>query len=216
MHVIDKTEDVKKQYANDKKLCVRIGLHAKHSTNREGFSNWLFKKYDFSGALRILELGCGNGAQWEGYLDRIPPDCLLVLTDLSDGMVGRVWGKFGSQRRVLSQTADIRNLPFPDECFDVVIANHMLYHVSNLPQAISEVRRVLKKAPEHFMRLQTETAGYGHFYAALSGRLTRSKTFFPKSFPSAFKTAQECSGHIFHTSAELIMKIPCALPSLKI
>lgn len=155
MHTIDKTEDVKKQYANDKNLSARIGLHAKYSTNQEGFPNWLFKKYDFSGAARILELGCGNGAQWEGHLDRIPPDCLLVLTDLSDGMVGRVWEKFGSPSRVLAQTADIQSLPFPGECFDAVIANHMLYHVPNLPQAISEVRRVLKSG--------------GTFYAATNG-----------------------------------------------
>nr|MBQ6242284.1 methyltransferase domain-containing protein [Lachnospiraceae bacterium] len=39
---------------------------------------------------------------------------------------------------------DIKDIPFPDKEFDVVIANMMLYHVPDLPRALREVRRVLK------------------------------------------------------------------------
>jgi ubiquinone/menaquinone biosynthesis C-methylase UbiE len=42
------------------------------------------------------------------------------------------------------QQANIQTLDFADETFDVVVANHMLYHVPDLPQALAEVRRVLK------------------------------------------------------------------------
>ncbi len=39
---------------------------------------------------------------------------------------------------------DAQSIPYPDETFDVVIANHMLYHVPDRPKAIGEICRVLK------------------------------------------------------------------------
>ena len=46
--------------------------------------------------------------------------------------------------------ADIRDLPFEDESFDGVVANHMLYHVPDRPQALAEIRRVLRSAGRVF------------------------------------------------------------------
>ena len=42
------------------------------------------------------------------------------------------------------QVADIQELPFDDATFDLVVANHMLYHVPDLTKALQEVVRVLK------------------------------------------------------------------------
>ncbi len=39
---------------------------------------------------------------------------------------------------------DAQSIPYEDETFDVVIANHMLYHVPDRPRALAEIRRVLK------------------------------------------------------------------------
>ena len=40
---------------------------------------------------------------------------------------------------------DAQNLPFKDNCFDRVLAIHVLEHLPNLPSAIEETNRVLKK-----------------------------------------------------------------------
>jgi len=40
--------------------------------------------------------------------------------------------------------ADIRNLPFDDEHFDVILCNHVLEHIPNDQKAMSELFRVLK------------------------------------------------------------------------
>ena len=40
--------------------------------------------------------------------------------------------------------ADGRGLPFPDGTFDVVMANHMLYHVADIDRTVAEIQRVLK------------------------------------------------------------------------
>ena len=39
---------------------------------------------------------------------------------------------------------DVQAIPYIDSEFDVVIANHMLYHVPDRGKAYSEIRRVLK------------------------------------------------------------------------
>jgi SAM-dependent methyltransferase len=36
-------------------------------------------------------------------------------------------------------------LPFADETFDLVIANHMLYHVDDRQRGLADIRRVLRK-----------------------------------------------------------------------
>ncbi|MBR0464760.1 MAG: methyltransferase domain-containing protein [Clostridia bacterium] len=40
---------------------------------------------------------------------------------------------------------DIQHIPYADQSFDMIIANMMLYHVPDIPRALSEVRRVLRK-----------------------------------------------------------------------
>ncbi len=53
--------------------------------------------------------------------------------------------KSGCHRtRVQFKEIDAQSIPFEDETFDAVIANHMLYHVPDRPKAIAEIKRVLK------------------------------------------------------------------------
>lgn len=144
MSLMDKVDNVKEQYKDDSNLSARIKLHAKHSTNKQGFIPWLFEKYQFSDGYRILELGCGNGEQWQNRIHQLPSDCILVLSDLSEGMVNKVWKKYSNNKNFFALQSDIQNLPFPENSFDVVIANHMLYHVPDLSKALSEVKRILK------------------------------------------------------------------------
>jgi ubiquinone/menaquinone biosynthesis C-methylase UbiE len=40
--------------------------------------------------------------------------------------------------------------PFENETFDAAIANHMLYHVRNRPEAMTEIYRVLKSGGNFF------------------------------------------------------------------
>lgn len=155
MSKVDKIENVKEQYKDDSKLSVRLKLHEKYSTNKQGLIPWLFEKYKFSNGFRILELGCGNGEQWNGHIESLPLDCRLVLTDFSEGMVKIVREKYSDNPFITTRQVDIQNIPFPDNDFDVVIANYMLYHVPDLPKALLEVKRVLRSG--------------GVFYAATNG-----------------------------------------------
>ncbi len=71
----------------------------------------------------------------------------MTLTDLSEGMLHDAKSGLAgcvSPERFRFSTADARSIPFPDASFDAVLANHMLYHVSERHQALKEIRRVLK------------------------------------------------------------------------
>jgi len=52
------------------------------------------------------------------------------------------YAKFLYGKKVV--TIDLCELPFADNSFDFVVANHVLEHVSNAHQAFSEIQRVLK------------------------------------------------------------------------
>ena len=155
MVIINKTKNVKRQFSNDKNLITRIDFYKKYTTNKYKFSDWLFDKYKFNENQYILELGCGNGNHWEGRIEKLPQGCRIVLSDFSDGMLKLVNEKFCLLHNVSVQKIDIQSIPFESNLFDVVIANHMLFHVPNLNKALLEVKRVLKKG--------------GCFYSATDG-----------------------------------------------
>ena len=91
--------------------------------------------------------GWRPGDLWTANREHLSADWTLTLTDLSPGMIETAKGnatglKLGTECRV----ADIQDLPFTDNQFDVVVANHMLYHVADLSHALGEVCRVMRKS----------------------------------------------------------------------
>lgn len=149
-----------KQYKNNQNLNVRINIHSKYSTNTYGFHKWDFDHYEFPPNCKILEVGTGAGDLWVENKYRIPQIGCMVLSDYSSGMLE------GTKKRLKSilptnteyKTIDVQKLPFADESFDIVIANHMLYHVPDVPKAISEIHRVLVKGG----KLYANTNGLNH------------------------------------------------------
>lgn len=132
------------QYRDSSNLDARAELHRRYSTNSTGWFNWVQKHMQLETGMRILECGCGPGWQWRGTLGSVPPDCTITLTDLSDGMVAEAEAALSDTGHDFRfQTADITQLPFDNDHFDLVVANHMLYHVPDRPRAVAEVRRVL-------------------------------------------------------------------------
>ena len=137
-------EAVKEQYKTSKGLDTRISFHEKYSTNMQGYGNWIVSNCAFFEGMSVLELGCGTGSLWMGRDDILEKIGRLVLTDVSEGMLATAQKNLGKKNRIEYQPADIQNLPFEDNSFDMVIANSVLYHVPDLEKGIREIRRVLK------------------------------------------------------------------------
>ena len=85
----------------------------------------------------IVDVGCGNGAYLAELRRRGHTGPVLGL-DLSEGMARY------SRVHAPTTVADAQALPLRDGSVDIVLSLHLLYHVPNLNQAISELRRVLR------------------------------------------------------------------------
>lgn len=68
------------------------------------------------------------------------------MTDASSGMVEDAAEllKGSGRDSLIFETEDCQSLSYGDETFDGVIANHVLFYVKNLSQALKEIHRVLK------------------------------------------------------------------------
>lgn len=143
------------QYRTASNLNARVELHRRFSTNTYPWHTWVLDHISAPDDAHILEVGCGPASLWRDQLARTPPTWRIVLADLSEGMVQDAMTHVGHDARFAFVCADIQALPFEDDTFDVVVANHMLYHVPDIHTALGEVRRLLKPG--------------GRFYAATNG-----------------------------------------------
>ena len=182
---VNDPEYIKKQYANVDNLNVRIRLHERFSTNTYGWQPWLYEHFAIAPGMRVLELGCGPGNLWLENLERVPEDVEIVLSDFSEGMLGRAQEALKEAGpRFDFKVVDAQEIPFDDDSFDVVMANHMLYHVPDRPKTFDEIRRVLKPGG----RFYASTGGKAHMQElhTLMGRFDTSLLSWGKSAAAAF------------------------------
>ncbi len=141
----DKNWLLTQQYHDSSRLGARANLHARFATNPYRWFPWIFDHFQLPENARILELGCGPGWLWLSNRDRIPADWDITLTDFSSGMLDEARRNVEHMSHTFNYSvADAQEIPYPDNSYDGVIANHMLYHMPDIPTAISEIRRVLK------------------------------------------------------------------------
>jgi SAM-dependent methyltransferase len=113
----------------------------------DDFLALLAKRWNFTSAKSVLDVGCGVG-HWgrllAGLLDR---DCQIVGVDRESEWISQA-SKM-AERSGLLQTfhyhvADAHSLPFPDESFDIVTCQTVLMHLKDPKKALNEFMRVLK------------------------------------------------------------------------
>ena len=155
-HASDQNYLLTQQYHDGSRLTAHSSLHARFRTNDYGWFRWLFDHLHLPPQSRILELGCGLGWLWTQNMARIPAEWDMTLSDFSQGMLDEARLRLReSSHQFVFAVVDAQAIPHSDENFDAVIANHMLYHVSDRSTALAEIRRVLKPG--------------GHFYASTVG-----------------------------------------------
>ena len=90
---------------------------------------------------RVLECACGTGLITAAVAGKCGK---LIATDYSEGMLKQTRKKCGSYPNVDIRSADILNLPFPDESFDAVIAANVIHLLDDPQKALSELNRVCR------------------------------------------------------------------------
>jgi SAM-dependent methyltransferase len=170
---------VAEQYRDSARFDARIRIYELYDASPERWPHWLFPRFGLAKGERVLELGCGTGNVWRENAERVPEGVELTLTDLSPGMLDQARARLaGLPLAFALRQADAQAIPFPDARFDVVIANHMLYHVPDRARALCEVARVLRpggrflagtNAWTHLMELRELLTRFGVETALLPG-----------------------------------------------
>lgn len=134
---------IREQYKNDKKLNLRSNLHS-YNINKVDFDKWCFKNIDFPKEGKVLELGCGPGKFWFKNQNYINSDLEIVVSDFSKSMLKIAKEKLDSVNHEFKfEEINAENIPYEDNTFDVIIAQHMIYFVPDIEKALSEIKRVL-------------------------------------------------------------------------
>lgn len=147
IHVANMEKGLVEQYKNGHNINIRIQLHKDYSVNKQGWFPWIMEQLQLKQGQDILEVGCGNGELWITGREQIPKGCQVTLSDISSGMVTDARNRLdsvGMKDRFFYEIADCQELPFKDESFDCVVANHVLFYVKDKKKALEEIRRVLK------------------------------------------------------------------------
>jgi SAM-dependent methyltransferase len=127
-------------YADDRQIRARRSIYAYAETPAD--LGWRISVIPWDGTQIVADVGCGNGFD----LRQIVPQgrCRHAIgIDLSAGMLRSLEDLRESGVLSLVQ-ADAQYLPLPDQTVDVAMAMHMLYHMSDIPAAIRELRRITK------------------------------------------------------------------------
>jgi len=106
---------------------------------------WVLAHLDLMSVSAALDVGAGWGRFGRPLLDRAEALRYLVLADISLGMLGTCRVTMtDAGRPTFFVACDVRLLPFPPVCFELVMANHMLYELAEPAVAVAELARVLQ------------------------------------------------------------------------
>ena len=136
LHNLHQTRPV----VDDNSLITRRRIHQEYTVPRLDFNQWTLDRVNWRGDERVLDLGAGAGSYFAAVQARIPHG-RHVAGDISMRMIAR---QKEHDAPVGCTNLNAEALPFPDDTFDVVLANHMLYHVNDIDAALVEIHRVLK------------------------------------------------------------------------
>jgi SAM-dependent methyltransferase len=114
----------------------------------KGFAEWVLDLLDLESVADVLDAGAGVGRFTVPIARRLAgTPARVVACDLFPGMLRTTAeAAAGQGLTVATQVADIQALPFAADRFDLVFANHVLYHLSDIDQGVRELARVTRPA----------------------------------------------------------------------
>ena len=95
--------------------------------------------------LSVLDFGCGPGTLSVGLATAVEPGELYGI-DIESTQIdlARAAARAGGHSNASFRVADVTDLPFEDDTFDVAHCHTVLNHVPDTQAVLSEVKRVLK------------------------------------------------------------------------
>ncbi|MEK7015536.1 MULTISPECIES: class I SAM-dependent methyltransferase [Bacillus] len=223
----EKMNDVKRQYNVSSHLQTRIDTHKHFEEKRVNVDEVVIEHLQLQGEEKILEVGCANGK-------------FLSLLQ-TNGHKGHLTG-FDQSETMLSEAAitnnmiewklgDASKLPFEANCYDWVIARHMLYHMKDVEKTIQGFHKIIRPGGALLATTNSKVS-----LPRIDEMCNKMLVAFdlPKTSPSAapfclengkellqsvFPTVEETIIHnalVFHHATPIVNYISSMFPSLNI
>lgn len=122
-------------------LRIRQSIHEKYTVPKVDFPAWVLSNYEWRGDECVLDLGAGAGMYYQPLLE-LAPEIEYHAADIAEGVLRAHPALDGDHALLIN--GDAHHLPYASNRFDVVMANHMLYHLEDVDAGLREIRRVLK------------------------------------------------------------------------
>jgi ubiquinone/menaquinone biosynthesis C-methylase UbiE len=164
-----------------------------HATRAGKFAVWaeLLDRLGLKGDERLLDIGCGRGAVLLMAARRLPRGRAVGVDHWSrvdqSGNSEQVTRQNavleGVAERVELHTADMRQLPFGDGSFDVVVSSlaiHNVHGAAERAKALREAARVLKKGGKLAIADIRHTDAYARELAACGLEITERRSLGPR------------------------------------
>lgn len=114
--------------------------------------NWLLQSIQHQQDVRsALDVGCGSGALTAQLAQRLPGADIDAI-DIAEGMLELAVHRH-DHPRVSYYPGDAEQIPFEDKAFDLVYSNFMLQWCPDPVQALTEMRRVLRRGGQLVLSL---------------------------------------------------------------
>jgi SAM-dependent methyltransferase len=114
----------------------------------------LFDRYRLSGAIDILDLGCGSGEITRRLAGHYPQASLLGIDILDDILDIARRTSTPHADRIRYRQGDAFSLPLADQSMDLVTCRHVSQAVPDFPLVLEEITRVLR--PGGWLHLLSE------------------------------------------------------------
>lgn len=130
-------EEIMNQYKDATNLRKRMNIH-EYSTAKTPWYTWVLERLNIKENMEILEIGAGYGSLWTTMIESIPRNVTMTLTDRSNEMLVEAkkqiekiphWKE--KNIRFTYEVRDVEKGITDGKKYDRIIANHMLYHISN-------------------------------------------------------------------------------------
>ena len=143
----DMTENaIRRVYETGSNLDAKYEVERNYGIQKQMFEEWVIPQLALIGTEKVLDVGCGQG-RFLLPIARFMKDKggHIIGCDISEGVMHSA--RVTSEQEKLPADfvlADAVELPFLADYFDLVMANHMLYHVSDIPKTLKSIYHVLK------------------------------------------------------------------------
>jgi SAM-dependent methyltransferase len=183
---------------------------------------------DFAGKV-VLDFGCGRGGKTIYYATRGPRRTLGVDV-AGDWTLAREYARSRGLNVEFSVLPRGGRVDLPDGACDAIINSSVLEHIADLPQALGELRRLLKPGGRLLNRWHPFRSRYGsHLHAAIGipfahlifnerdlvraycRTLGRRYETLPPTMRPAYQTSATLDGLELHLNRKTVAEMRCAL-----